>query len=113
MNNHHTIEYMNSRSSSDNESIAESSFSDDQVNEEVGKESEENDDSVRMDNWSDTGSIADNADLSYTSNEETDPQSMDEEAADMSYDLEYQQNKAMEKLTTIFQLFNIDPIHDK
>ena len=44
---------------------------------------------------------------------ETDPESMDEELGDVSYDLEYQQNEAMEKLSTIFRLLNIDPVHDK
>ena len=44
---------------------------------------------------------------------ETDPESMDEELGDVSYDLEYQQNEAMEKLSTIFRFLNIDPVHDK
>ena len=113
MKNHQTMEDTNSRSSSDDESIAESSFSDDNVDGEVGKESEENAGSVDMNNWSETRSKGDNADLSCTSDEETDPESMNEEPADMPYDLEYQQNEAMDKLRTIFQLFNIDPIHDK
>ncbi|CAF3344285.1 unnamed protein product [Rotaria sp. Silwood2] len=47
------------------------------------------------------------------SDDETDSESMDEEPGDVSFDLEYRQNEAMEKLSTVFRLFNIDPIHDK
>ena len=45
--------------------------------------------------------------------EETDSESMDEEPGDVSFDLEYRQNEAMEKLSTVFHLLNVDPIHDK
>jgi hypothetical protein len=47
------------------------------------------------------------------SEEETDSQSMDEESGNVSFDLEYRQNEAMKKLSTVFGIFNIDPIHDK
>ncbi|CAF1410775.1 unnamed protein product [Rotaria sordida] len=47
------------------------------------------------------------------SDEETDSESMDEEPGDVSFELEYRQNEAMEKLPSVFRLFNIDPIHDK
>ncbi|CAF4583278.1 unnamed protein product, partial [Rotaria socialis] len=38
---------------------------------------------------------------------------MDEESDDVSYDLEYHQNEAIEKLSTIFRLLNIKSIQDK
>ena len=45
--------------------------------------------------------------------EETNSESMDEEPSDVSFDFEYRQNETMEKLFTVFRLFNIGPIHDK
>ena len=47
------------------------------------------------------------------SDEVTDSELMDEEPGDVLFDLEYRQNEAMEKLSTVFRLFNLDPIHDK
>jgi len=38
---------------------------------------------------------------------------MDEDAGDVSYEIEYQKNKAMEQLSAVFELFQIEPIHDK
>ncbi|CAF2758890.1 unnamed protein product [Rotaria sp. Silwood2] len=45
--------------------------------------------------------------------EETDAESTDEESDDGSYNLEYHQNEAIEKLSTVFRLLNINPIHNK
>jgi hypothetical protein len=65
----------------------------------------------------DSGIIAesneDDNDSPRTNGEATDSESMDEEPGNVSYELEYQKNKAAEKLSTIFGLFKIDPIHDK
>ncbi|CAF1075168.1 unnamed protein product [Didymodactylos carnosus] len=62
------------------------------------------------DELTDDGNDDDRSFMNYT---EAYPESMDEESDNVSYDLEHQQNEAMEKLPTIFQLMNIAPIHDK
>ncbi|CAF1544040.1 unnamed protein product [Adineta ricciae] len=43
----------------------------------------------------------------------TDPESMDEDTCHAVYELEHQKEKAMEELSNIFKLLNIDPIHDR
>lgn len=95
----------NDRSPSANESMGEDFDSDLDDTEEEGP----------CDNEQDEGNSYMNDGMETVSRdeEETDPQSMDEELGDVSYDLKYQQNEAIEKLSTIFCLFNIDPIHDK
>jgi hypothetical protein len=42
-----------------------------------------------------------------------DPESMEDESDDDLHHVVYQQNEAMDRVSTIFQLFNIAPIHDK
>ena len=41
------------------------------------------------------------------------PEDTDEEPGDVSFDLEYRQNEVMEKLSTVFRLLNVGPIHVK
>lgn len=45
--------------------------------------------------------------------ESTDCEPMNEEADDVPYKIEYEKEKAAEKLSTVFDLFKISPIHDK
>ncbi|CAF4431498.1 unnamed protein product, partial [Rotaria magnacalcarata] len=44
--------------------------------------------------------------------ETIDPGSMDEDICHAFYELEHREEKAMEQLSNVFQLLNIDPIHD-
>ncbi|CAF4281535.1 unnamed protein product [Rotaria sp. Silwood2] len=77
---------------------------------------EDADEEVLYDNLEDENNVYmnDNMEAETKDNdEETDAESMDEESDDVSYDLEYHQNEAIEKLSTIFRLLNINPIHDK
>jgi hypothetical protein len=96
------------RSSSDDESTTEDIASDEDdddfeeennchINEGIERTSEDSDEETD----------------SQSMDEGADSQSMDEESDDVSFDLAYRQNEAMEKLSTVFRLFNIDPIHDK
>jgi hypothetical protein len=103
---HQPMESSNSRSSSEDESTAEdlSLGDDDEISDEVDHDNDEDEGGVQMDNDAEAESKDDD--------KENDPESMDEELDD-TYDLEYHQNEAMEKLSTIFKLLNIDPIHDK
>ena len=55
----------------------------------------------------------DDGNLSCMNDETADHKSMDEEIDHVSYELEYQKDKVMEQLSTIFKLLNIDSIHDK
>jgi hypothetical protein len=110
---HQPMESSNSRSSSEDESTAEdlSSGDDDEISDEVDHDNDEDEGDVQMDNGAEAES-KDDDDPSRIDDKENDPESMDEELDD-TYDLEYHQNEAMEKLSTIFKLLNIDPIHDK
>lgn len=112
---HQPMESSNSRSSSEDESTAEdlSSGDDDEISDEVDHDNDKDEGDVQMDNGSEAQSKDDDDDDPLrTDDRENDPESMDEESDD-TYDLEYHQNEAMEKLSTIFKLLNIDPIHDK
>ena len=91
---------------------------DDAISDEVDHDEDEDEDEgdVRMENGAEAESKDDDGDgddeILHIDDKENDPESMDEELDD-TYDLEYHQNEAMEKLSTIFKLLNIDPIHDK
>ena len=63
----------------------------------------------------DSGITADSNDDYESSrvDETTDPESMDEDTCHAFYELEHQKEKAMEQLLNVFQLLNIDPIHDR
>ncbi|CAF4535239.1 unnamed protein product, partial [Didymodactylos carnosus] len=58
----------------------------------------------------DSGIIAESND---NDDETIDPESMDEGTGDAFYELDHQKDKAMEELSKIFELMNIDPIHDR
>lgn len=115
---HQPMESSNSPSSSEDESTTEdlSSGDDDAISDEVDHDEDEDEDEgdVRMENGAEAESKDDDCDdeILLIDDKENDPESMDEELDD-TYDLEYHQNEAMEKLSIIFKLLNIDPIHDK
>lgn len=106
---HQPMQINNNRGPSDDESTAEDIASDEDDDEDIDEETscdnEDDEDNRYMDD--DTGAETKEND------EETDVQSMDEQPSDVSYDLQYYQNEAMEKLSTVFRLLSIDPIHDK
>ena len=63
----------------------------------------------------DSGIIAesnDNDELPFT-DESTNPESMEEDTGHTLYELEHQKDKVLEELSKIFELLDIDPIHDK
>lgn len=99
----------NNRTPADDESMAEATSSDDNDDEEsTGELSDENEE--------DEDNSSPNEDMETERNEngeETDDGSMEEDSGDVYDDLEYQQNEASEKLSAIFRLLSIDPIHDK
>ena len=113
---HQPMESSNSRSSSEDESTAEdlSSGDGDAISDEVDHDNDEDEGDVQMDNGVEAKSKDDDDgdDILRIADKVNGPESMDEELDD-TYDLEYNQNEAMEKLSTIFKLLNIDPIHDK
>ena len=105
----HTLESMEMNNQTMDVDIDQSDNNDDSITEDT--DSDENDNDLEGEN---NGYI--NEEIEGTpedSDDETDSESMDEEPGDVSFDLEYRQNEAMEKLSTVFRLFNIDPIHDK
>jgi hypothetical protein len=108
---HQSMELNDDESSSDNELMTEGSPAndgkndDDAVNVELYDSNEVEKDNPHMD----SGIIAESND---NDDETTDPESMDEETGDAFYELEHQKGKAMEELSKIFKLMNIDPIHD-
>lgn len=99
----------NSRTATDDESTTEDTSSDEDDDEEgieeVSYDNEENEDN----SYSNDDMEAESND----NNEEVDDESMQEDSGDVFADLEYHQNEAIEKLSTIFRLLNIDSIHDK
>jgi hypothetical protein len=99
----------NNRTPTDDESTAEDTSSggndDEEGIEEVSYDNEEDKDS--------SYSIDDMETETNDSNEEIDDESMEEDSGDVFDDLEYHQNEAIEKLSSIFRLLNIDSIHDK
>jgi hypothetical protein len=116
---HQPMEFNDDQSSSDDELMAEDfpvdgdDNNDDNVNVEFENVNEEDERSYQMDSGIIAESKEDENDSPCTNGEATDSESMDEESDNVSYDLEYQKNKAVKQLSTIFGLFNIDPIHDK
>jgi hypothetical protein len=119
MKSHQSMETTDSSSSSDNESTAEKSNTDDDDGsneEETGYDNQEDDGHYYMDTGTEDGSVSDNdddEDDSHVNNDDNDHESMDDESDDVLLHVVYQQNEAVDKLSTIFQLLNIAPIHDK
>ncbi|CAF4942860.1 unnamed protein product [Rotaria socialis] len=108
---HQPMQINNNRSLTDAEYTVEdiSSGEDDDDEEDADEE-------ISYDNLEDEDNVYmnDNMEAEIKDNDkETDAESMDEESDDVSYDLEYHQNEAIEKLSTIFRLLNIKSIQDK
>ncbi|CAF3709566.1 unnamed protein product, partial [Rotaria socialis] len=102
---HQPMRINNNRSLTDDGYTVEDISSGEDDDEEVSYDTLEDEDNAYM-NDSMEGDTKDN-------DEGTDAESMDEESDYVSYDLEYQKKKAIEKLSTIFRLLDIKPIHDK
>ena len=110
---HQPMQTNNSRSSSDDDFSAENGIASD---DDGDYDDEETDDKVSCDtkDYEDNDCVSDDIrTITEDNDEETDAESMDEESRDVSYQLEYLQNEAMEKLSTNFRLLNIGSIHDK
>jgi hypothetical protein len=83
---------------------------DDDGAEELNDEEEDN---VQMDSGFLNESKENNDDSLDMDEKSTDCESMDEEEGSVSYEEEYQKHKAMERLSAVFKLLEIEPIHDK
>jgi hypothetical protein len=109
---HHSMEFNDEESSSDDELMTEGSpinggeNDDDAVNVEFNDLNEEE----KQNPYMDSGIIAESND---DDDKMTDPESMDEEAGHVFYELEHHKGKAMEELSNIFELLNIDQIHER
>jgi hypothetical protein len=116
---HQSMEFNDDESSSDDEvTIEVSPVNDDKnddddivVNMEFNDLNEEEKENPHMD----SGIIAESNDddESPRVDQINDPESMDEDRCHAFYELEFQKEKAMKELSNIFQLLNIDPIHDR
>ncbi|CAF2960801.1 unnamed protein product [Rotaria sp. Silwood2] len=113
-----SMDLTNNESPSEGKAMAEdSSVRDDEngdaVNGEFNDLNEKEEQNPLMDNGILAESKNDDDDLSYMDDETTNHESMNEEIGYVSYELEYQKDKVMEQLSTIFKLLNIDSIRDK
>ncbi|CAF3210677.1 unnamed protein product, partial [Rotaria socialis] len=105
------MELNNDESSTDDEVMKEGSpvnddtIDDDAVNVEFDDLNEEEKENPHMD----SDIIAESSD----NDKSTDPESMGEDAGHALYELEHQKDKAMEKLSKIFELLDTDPIHGR
>ncbi|CAF4875135.1 unnamed protein product [Rotaria sp. Silwood1] len=117
MMTHQSEKLNDNESSSDDESMTQDSpvnddrNDDDYVNVEFNDLNEEEKENPHMDSGITAESNDD--DESPRADETTDPESMDEDICHAFYELEHQKEKAMEQLSNVFQLLNIDPIHDR
>ena len=111
MMTHQSMEVNNNESSTDDEVMKEGSpvnddkIDDDTVNVEFNDLNEEEKENPHMG----SGIIVESND----NDESTDPESMEEDRGHALYELEHQKDKAMEELSKIFELLDIDPIHDR
>ena len=113
-----SMELSNHESPSEDEDMAEdSSVHDDENNDVVNVEFNDLNEEEEQNPLTNSDTIAeskdDNDNLSCMDDETADQESMDGETGHVSYKLEYQKNKVMEQLSTIFKLLNIDSIRDK
>ncbi|CAF3685106.1 unnamed protein product [Rotaria sp. Silwood1] len=117
MMTHQSMEFNDDESSSDDEIMTEVSPTNDDKNDDVVVNMEFNDlnEEEKENPHMDSGIIAESNDddESPRDDETTDPESMDEDKCHAFYELEHQKEKAMKQLSNIFQLLNIDPIHDR
>ncbi|CAF3007423.1 unnamed protein product [Rotaria sp. Silwood2] len=111
------MELNNDESSTDDEVMKEGfpvnddQIDDDDVNVEYNDLNEEEKENPHMD----CVIIADSNgnDESPCTDELADPESMEEDKGHALYELEHQKEKAIEELSKIFELLDIDPIHDR
>ena len=98
----------NNRTPTDDESTAEDTSSDENDDEEGIEEVSYDNEEEEDNNYSNEDMETETKDSDEENDdEENDDESMDEDSGDVSDDLEYHQNEAMEKLSTIFRLLNI------
>ena len=117
MMTHQSMELNSDESFTDDEVMKEGSpvnddkTDDDAVNVEFNDLNEEEKENPHMD----SGIIAESNDNdeSPCTDESTDPESMEEDTGHALYELEHQKDKAMEELSKIFELLDINPIHDR
>lgn len=124
MMTHQSMEVNDDESSSGEEFMTESS----PINQNKNDDDDDDNDAVDMDvnelneekeqnPHMDSGIIAesdDNDDKSPHMDEgTTDPESMNEETDHIFYEFEHKKDKAMEELSAVFELLNIDSIHDR
>jgi hypothetical protein len=117
MMTHQSKQENNNESSSDDESMTQGSpvnddkNDDDSVNVEFNDLSEEEKENPHMD----SGILAESNDddESPPVDETTDHESMEEETDHAFYEIEHQKDKPMKELSKIFDLLNIEPIHDR
>ncbi|CAF1650662.1 unnamed protein product [Adineta ricciae] len=117
MMTHRSKQENNNESSSDDESMTQGSpvndnkNDDDFVDVEFNDLSEEEKENPHMD----SGILAESNDddESPPVDETTDHESMEEETDHDFYEIEHQKNKSMKELSKIFDLLNIEPIHDR
>ena len=117
MMTHQSMERNSDESFTDDEVMKEGSpvndnkIDDDAVNVQFNDLNEEEKESPHMDSVI----IAESSDNDGSSctDESTDPESMEEDTSHALYELEHQNDKAMEELSKIFELLDIDPIHDR
>jgi hypothetical protein len=113
------MEFNDDESSSGDELMTEGSpvndgeNDDDAVNVEFNDLNEEEKQNPHMDSGIIAESNDDDDESPRIDDETSDPESMDEETGDAFYEFEHQKDKAMEELSKIFKLMNIDPIHDR
>ena len=112
------MELSDNESPLENEAMAEDSIvrgdkNDDAINVEFNDLNEEEEQNPPVDSAIIAESKDDGDNLSCMDDETADHESIDEEIGYVSYELQYQKDKVMEQLSTIFKLLNIDPIHDK
>ncbi|CAF1334286.1 unnamed protein product [Rotaria sp. Silwood1] len=113
MMTHQSMELNNDESSTDDEVMKEGSpvnddkIDDDAVKVEFNDLNEEEKENPHMD----SGIIAESNDNdeSPCTDESTDPESMEEDTGHALYELEHQKDKAMEEISKIFELLDIDP----
>ncbi|CAF3870776.1 unnamed protein product [Rotaria sp. Silwood1] len=117
MMTHQSKKVNDNESSSDDESITQGfpvnddKNDDNSVNVEFNDLNAEEKENPHMDSGSIAGSNDD--DESPRDDETTDPESMDEDKCHAFYEIEHQKDKVMEELSIVFELLNIDPIHDR
>lgn len=113
MMTHQSMELSNDGSSVDDEVMKEDSpVNNDKIDDAVNVEFHDMNEEEKENPLMDSGIIADD-DESPCTDESTDPESMEEDRGHALYELEHQKVKAMEELSKVFELLDIDPIHDR